>query len=157
MLKTEIEKSMKGASGSKAVLFSGKDNKGKQLNLEDFRGQYVLLDFWASWCKPCRAGNPHLISLYEKYHDQGIEFIGISDDFGHEEAWHKAIMEDEINIWRHILNGNRRKGECISKSYSVRSLPTKILIDPEGIIIGRFAGDGGTDDDMDEMFKEIFE
>ena len=155
-IKAEIEKSMNGVPGSVAAPFMKKDLNGDQISLEEFKGQYVLLDFWASWCKPCRAGNPHLISLYEKYHEKGIEFIGIASDDNNEAAWHKAIKEDEIAIWRHVLNGDKRKGESIGDNYAVHTLPTKILIDPNGKIIGRFAADGGTDEDMDRMFEEIF-
>ncbi len=152
----DIKKSQKGAPGSQATPFAKNDIKGEPISLADFKGQYVLLDFWASWCKPCRAGNPHLISLYSKYHDKGLEIIGIASDDGNEAAWHKAVKEDEIGIWRHILNGDKRKGESIGDDYAVHSLPTKILIDPTGKIIGRFAADGGTDEEMDKLFESIF-
>ncbi|WP_430815631.1 thioredoxin-like domain-containing protein [Carboxylicivirga sp. RSCT41] len=156
IIKAEIEKSMKGAAGSIAASFVKEDINGEQLSLEDFKGQYVLLDFWASWCKPCRAGNPHLISLYRKYHDKGIEFIGIASDDGNEAAWRKAVKEDDIGIWRHVLNGDRRKGESIGNDYAVHTLPTKILLNPEGQIIGRFAADGDNDEAMDKLFEELF-
>lgn len=139
-----------------AFVFSKTDINEKPISLEDFKGQYILLDFWASWCGPCRAGNPHLISLYKKYHDKGVEFIGIASDDNNIPAWHKAIKKDRVGIWRHILSGNKRKGNDIGDKYAIHTLPTKILIDPTGKIIGRYGADGENDAAMDKKFEEIF-
>lgn len=155
-IKNDIDKNMLGTPGNVAAQFSKEDINGEILSLEDFKGQYVLLDFWASWCKPCRQGNPHLIKLYNKYHEKGVEFIGIANDDGNESAWHKAVKKDEIGIWRHILNGNSRQGNDIGNKYAIHSLPTKILIDPSGVIIGRYGADGDDDEAMDRKFEEIF-
>ncbi len=156
-IKAAIEKSLKGSPGSLAPEFAKEDIDGNKLSLADFRGQYVLLDFWASWCKPCRAGNPHLIKLYNKYHKMGVEFIGIASDDNKPKAWHKAVEKDRIGIWRHILAGDHKKGENIGNRYAIHTLPTKVLIDPEGKIIGRFGSDGEMDEEMDKMFEMIFE
>jgi thiol-disulfide isomerase/thioredoxin len=123
-----------------------------------------LLDFWASWCVPCRKGNPHLLSLYSKYKDKGLEIIGVSDDDNNHEAWQKAVDKDGIGVWKHVLRGldmkKRLAGEenesDISQYYGIHSLPTKILIDPNGIIIGRYGGGGESDEAMDKKFAEIF-
>jgi thiol-disulfide isomerase/thioredoxin len=135
------------------------------LKLTDFRGKYVLVDFWASWCVPCRAGNPHLLSLYAKYKDKGFEIIGVSDDDSNHEAWKKAVEKDGIGVWKHVLRGLKRdpnseygfdKSASISDRYGISSLPTKILIDPAGVIIGRYGGGGEDDAAMDKKLAEVF-
>lgn len=157
-------KSLEGGSpGSKASAFSAPDINGKMLSLDDFKGQkYVLLDFWASWCVPCRKGNPHLLSLYSKYKDKGLEIIGVSDDDSSKDAWKKAVEKDNIGVWRHVLRGLKMtakgydKSEDISEPYAIHTLPTKILIDKNGIIIGRYGGGGENDEAMDKKLAEIF-
>jgi thiol-disulfide isomerase/thioredoxin len=119
----------------------------------------VLLDFWASWCVPCRKGNPHLKELYSKYKDKGIEFIGISDDDQSEDKWKEAIVKDGIGVWKHVLRGLKQKNNVfdrstdISDKFGIHTLPTKILIDPEGKIIGRYSEEEGP---LDEMLKKVF-
>lgn len=159
----EIQQMRSGSPGSKAFVFAKEDIHGKPLSLADFKGKYVLVDFWASWCVPCRKGNPHLIDLYNKYKADGFEIIGVSDDDSNESAWKKAVEKDQIGIWRHVLRGLKRVGNTfdrsqdISEHYGVHTLPTKILIDPDGVIIGRYASGAGSDDDLDRKLAEIFE
>lgn len=161
-VKDEIRKMRSGSPGSRAVVFATNDINGEPLSLADFKGQYVLIDFWASWCVPCRKGNPHLIELYKKYKADGFEIIGVSDDDGKESAWKKAVEQDQIGIWKHVLRGLKRVGntfdrsEDISEHYGVHTLPTKILIDPNGVIIGRYASGAGSDADLDAKLKEVF-
>ncbi|MBD0833379.1 TlpA family protein disulfide reductase, partial [Aestuariibaculum sediminum] len=135
------------------------------LKLADFKGKYLLIDFWASWCVPCRKGNPHLISLYHKYHSKGLEILGVSDDDRAHDKWKNAVEKDGIGIWHHVLRGLEykegtyqriNKDKDISDAYNIHSLPTKILVDPNGVIVGRYGGGGGTDDDMDKDLAEIF-
>ncbi|MFD2036277.1 TlpA disulfide reductase family protein [Belliella marina] len=161
-IEKQLEKLKKASPGAEASLFETTDINGEELRLIDFRGQYVLLDFWASWCVPCRKGNPHLIQLHQKYHDKGFEIIGISDDDSNHDAWKKAIEVDKIGIWKHALRGlkiDRTEGfkileDAISEGYDIHFLPTKILIDPQGIIIGRF---GSEEEELDKLLEEIFE
>lgn len=159
----EIKKMEAGSPGAVAASFTATDIDGKLLNLADFKGKkYVLLDFWASWCVPCRQGNPHLLSLYSNYKDKGLEIIGISDDDGNQEAWRKAVAKDGIGVWKHILRGLKRtssgydRSNDISEGYGIHSLPTKILIDKNGVIIGRYGGGGENDEAMDKKMAEIF-
>ena len=155
-INTEIQKSLSGSAGSRAPSFSKKDINNKDISLEQFRGKYVLLDFWASWCRPCRAGNPHLIKLYNKYNKKGIEFIGIASDDNNIPAWNKAVKKDQIGIWHHILSGIKKQGNNIGVMYAIHTLPTKILINPQGMIIGRYSADGEDNEAMDKKFEEIF-
>ncbi|HWV65883.1 redoxin domain-containing protein, partial [Chitinophaga sp.] len=156
----DLENKKKGVPGAMAADFAATDINGKPLKLSGFRGKYVLLDFWASWCVPCRKGNPHLINLYNQYKDKGFEIIGISDDDRKEEAWHKAVEQDKIGIWKHVLRGldmekrmkNLPNPNDISEKYNISSLPTKILIDKNGMVIGRYGSDAP---ELDQKLAEI--
>ncbi|MCJ0741188.1 AhpC/TSA family protein [Pedobacter montanisoli] len=152
-----------GSPGSLARVFSTIDINGEKLDLADFKGKkYVLIDFWASWCLPCRKGNPHLLSLYSKYKDKGLEIIGMAYDDGNSIGWKKAVEEDKIGVWKHVLRGLKISARSVdatndlSKGYGVHVLPTKILIDKNGIIIGRYGGGGEDDEALDKKLAEIF-
>jgi thiol-disulfide isomerase/thioredoxin len=156
----EIAKIRAGSPGSIAANFSTTDINDNKLSLSDLRGKYVLLDFWASWCVPCRKGNPHLKELYSQYKDRGFEIIGVSDDDSKPDAWHKAVEKDGLP-WKHVLRGfdmqklmkNEPNEKDISEKYGIHSLPTKILIDPNGVIIGRY---DEQENALDEKLKEVF-
>lgn len=136
-----------GSPGSMAADFSKKDLHGAEVSLSAYRGKYVLLDFWASWCVPCRKSMPHVKELYERYKDKGFAVIAIADDDNNHAAWEKAIEKDGTDLWPNILRGIDwtaiRKGEKspndLDDKFGIHSLPTKILIDPSGKIIGRYA------------------
>lgn len=146
-----IEKRKLGAVGTIAAGFSKKDINGNALNLSDYSGKYVLLDFWGSWCVPCRKGNPHLIETYAKYKDRGLEIIGIAADDEKPDAWRKAVREDKLP-WLHVLQGNTPETD-IAKKYNIEYYPTKILIAKDGKIIGRY---GEESDALDRMLERIF-
>lgn len=159
----EIEKLKSGSPGSPAKMFTKEDINGEIFDLTTWKGRrYVLLDFWASWCGPCRKSNPHLKELYKKYKNKGLEIVCIADDDRNEDKWKEAVEKDGIQEFKHVLRGLKEtedgfdQSEDISESYGIHSLPTKILIDKEGVIIGRYGGGGGTQEDMDQKLKEIF-
>ncbi|HZW69457.1 MAG TPA: TlpA disulfide reductase family protein, partial [Hanamia sp.] len=164
-IKETLDGLRKGSPGAKAYVFSSTELKGEPLSLSDYKGKYVLVDFWASWCVPCRAGNPHLLSLYSKYKNKGkgLEIIGVSDDDAHADAWKKAVEKDKIGVWKHVLRGLKQlpgfkfdHSADISDRYGIHALPTKVLIDPNGMIIGRYGGGGENDEAMDKKLSEIF-
>lgn len=160
----ELERRKLGVEGTMAADFSAPDITGKPLQLSSFKGKYVLVDFWASWCLPCRKGNPHLKKLYAQYKDKGFEIIGVSDDDRKPEAWKKAVEQDGIGMWKHVLRGldmekllaGQYNERDISKKYGIYSLPTKILIDPQGKIIGRYEGGEEDDAKMDAALEAAF-
>lgn len=138
----EIEEVRRGSTDSKAFQFSSVGIDGKPLNLADYQGKYVLLDFWGSWCAPCRKGHPHLVDLYQEYKDKGIEFISVACQ-DTPAAWRKAVEKDGIGIWKHILDeetaavAENQSDEIISiwKQYGVQAFPTKILISPKASLL----------------------
>jgi len=160
----EIKSLEQGSPGSVAFNFSKKDINDQPLSLSDFKGKYVLVDFWASWCVPCRAGNPHLLELYKQYKDKGFEVISVSDDDRNHDAWKKAVEKDGIGVWKHVLRGldmnkrmkNEPNPEDISEHFGIHSLPTQILIDPKGVIIARYGGGGEEHEALDAKLKEVF-
>lgn len=158
----EIAKLQAGSPGSMAKNFSATDINGKALSLSDFTGKYVLIDFWASWCVPCRKGNPHLKELYALYKDKGFGIIGVSDDDRDHNAWRKAVEKDGLP-WQHVLRGVKYdavkgfdRSSDISEQFGIHSLPTQLLIDPTGKIIGRYGGGGVAHEELDKKLAEVF-
>jgi thiol-disulfide isomerase/thioredoxin len=149
-------------TGATAIDFTKQDLRGKTIHLADYKGKYVLLDFWGSWCGPCRAGNPHLKELYTKYKDKGFMIVGIANEKGmtladNKTSWKKALKEDGLP-WQQILNNEGIEKCDVTNLYNVFAFPTKILLDKDGKIIGRFTGTsiGSDKDGLTEKLKEIF-
>lgn len=153
-------KSVKNQVGTVAPKINTYDINGVKLILDSItKHNYVLLDFWASWCQPCRASNPFLKRLYKEYHGKGLEIIGISDDDESESAWRNAVANDSTTIWKHVLRGRKKENveqlDDINKSFYVNSIPVKILINKNGIIIGRYDSDI-IEDVLVNKLKELF-
>ncbi len=125
--------------GQPAPTFEINNLQNQKINLDSFKGQYVLLDFWGSWCAPCRQENPILVMMYERYKDKpfkkasGIQFFSIAFDKDSDTAL-KAIQSDGL-VWpHHAIETNLFDSE-IAKLYKIRSIPTKFLIGPDQIIM----------------------
>jgi thiol-disulfide isomerase/thioredoxin len=108
--------------------------EGEPLHLEDFRGQVVLVDFWATWCPPCRAALPDLKELYAEYHDEGFEIIGLSLDQSQERL--EKFLEREEMAWPQFFDGKVWESPLVDE-YGVLAIPTTFLLDREGKIVGR--------------------
>ena len=140
------------AIGKMAPNFTQNDPEGKPVSLSSFRGKYVLLDFWASWCGPCRAENPAVVKAYQKYHNKGFEILGVSlDQPGAKEKWIKAIKEDQLT-WTQVSDLKYWNNAAVSL-YGVQGIPQNFLIDPQGKIIARSLRGAELEKKLDEMFK----
>ena len=130
----------KFSSGELAPAFSGQVADGQPFALEDLRGHYVLLDFWGSWCAPCRRQNPDIVALYDAFHGRVFEgggtfhivSIGIETD---SLRWARAIAKDGLR-WPHHLSALQRFDDPVAQLYGVREIPTSYLISPEGYVMG---------------------
>lgn len=105
----------------------------KKVGLADFKGKYVLIDFWASWCPPCHAAVPFLKEAYSKYKSKGFEILGVSLD-KNQAAWEKAVKSKELN-WPQVRTND--EGASVTKLYSFNSIPFFVLVDPEGNIVAK--------------------
>lgn len=131
-----IERTKATAIGAIAPGFTQPDIKSKPVSLQSFRGKYVLVDFWASWCIPCRRENPYLVKAYKKYKKKGFEILSISlDDSTSRDDWMKAIKTDRMS-WVHASDLKGWDNEA-SNLYLVESIPFNVLIDPEGRIVAK--------------------
>lgn len=118
--------------GSAAPEISLPDTKGQVINLSALKGKVVLIDFWASWCRPCRMANPGVVRLYNKYKSKGFEVFGVSIDDDQEE-WIKAIKKDKITYSQ--VNDNTGFDSKILSLYSVDAVPTTFLLDKQGKLV----------------------
>jgi len=108
---------------------------GENLRLSSLRGQFVLVDFWASWCMPCRAEIPHLKELYAQYHAAGLEIVSVSAD-AHPEAWRRAMGQEQMP-WKQVLDTYSGAGNFsdVAGGYGIESIPYTLLLDKEGKVI----------------------
>ena len=142
----------KTQEGVEAADFSQPDVNGKMVKLSDYRGKYVLIDFWASWCAPCRRENPNLVKAYDKYRSKGFEILGVSLDKAADKAkWIKAIADDQLT-WTQVGDMKGWENEA-AVNYEVKAIPMNFLIDPSGKIIAKeLRGEA-----LDAKLKQLFE
>jgi len=130
----KIEIAKRRQTGIKATDFTQNDLNDKAFTLSSLRGKYVLVDFWASWCVPCRAENPNLVKAYQALKSKNFEVVGVSLDQG-KEAWAAAVEKDGLP-WIHVCDMKGWKNE-VAVMYGISSVPQNLLINPEGLIIAK--------------------
>lgn len=130
--KIDLEKSV--AIGQPAPDFTLNTPEGTPLSLSSLKGKVVLIDFWASWCGPCRRENPHMVELYKELSPKGVEFLGVSLDKD-KASWLKAIEDDGL-VWKHVSDLKFWNSEA-AKIYGVKGIPATYLIDQNGIIVAK--------------------
>ncbi len=133
-LNQDIQTARRTALGSQAPNFVQRDTLDRPISLSAFRGKYVLIDFWASWCKPCRVENPALVKVYQDYRDRNFTILGVSLD-NNKSNWVKAIRKDHLT-WTHVSDLKFWKNE-VALLFGVKTVPQNYLIDPTGKIIGK--------------------
>lgn len=126
--------------GKQAPNFTLPDTEGGAVSLSQFRGRYVLVDFWASWCVPCRDENPNVVNAYNKFKSKNFTVLGVSLDRSRD-AWLKAISDDRLN-WTHVSD-LRQWQSMVVPLYSIQGIPFNVLVDPDGKIVAEnLRGDG---------------
>ncbi|MBX3253728.1 MAG: redoxin domain-containing protein [Chitinophagaceae bacterium] len=133
-IKATIDASNKTAIGSVAPDFTLNDVNGKPVSLASYKGKYILVDFWASWCGPCRQENPTVVKAYNAYKAKGFDILGVSLD-EKKENWEKAIQQDQL-AWTHVSDLKGWQSDAASL-YGIKAIPMNYLLDKEGKIIAK--------------------
>lgn len=148
-INTNIEMASRIQAGKPVPAISYPDDKGKMQSLDKYKGKYLLMDFWASWCGPCRQAVPKVKELYSQYKKKGLEVVSISIDTD-KSAWRKAMKEEKMP-WEQLLSPNLDK---TMEEFQFSGIPTLFIIDPDGKIIDRFTGYGP---DTEKEIKSILD
>lgn len=150
-LKENLDRMSAAEIGSKAPDFSGPTPEGNEESLADNMGKVTIVDFWAAWCKPCRAESPNLVKVYNEYKDKGLKIISVSlDRPGQKDKWVDAIKEDNLGQWTHISHLQFWQ-EPIARKYGVTSIPATYILNDQGVIVDKNL----RGDDLDKKIGEM--
>ncbi|GAC1444136.1 MAG: TlpA disulfide reductase family protein [Sediminibacterium sp.] len=150
LIEKNIADAKVGAIGTQAIAFTQKDTANKPVSLSSFKGKYVLVDFWASWCRPCRAENPHVVEAFNQYKDKNFTVLGVSLDQDRNN-WIQAIKADKLT-WTHVSD-LKYWNNAVAQLYHIQSIPANMLIDPDGKIIARDLREDALHKKLQELLK----
>ena len=148
-----IADSKKTNIGGAAPAFTHKDKAGKMISFSSFKGKYVLIDFWASWCIPCRQENPNALKAYDRFKDLNFTVLGISlDEADYKQAWLDAIQKDGMP-WVQLNDDGSDKIRA-AELYGVKTIPSNFLKDPSGIIIAKNLRGNALEEELERIFTK---
>ncbi len=148
-IKSKLDELAITSIGVKAPNFSAPTPTGDELALNDVLGKVTIVDFWAAWCKPCRAENPNIVKVYNKYHDKGLNILGVSLD-RRAEDWTNAIEYDGL-VWNHV--SNVQYFDEIAELYNVKAIPATFILDENGVIVAKDLRGPALEDKISQMLQ----
>ncbi len=149
VFKKRLDIAMKTDVGKQSIDVTLPDMDGKPISLSSLRGKVTLLDFWASWCGPCRMENPNLVKAYKKYHEKGFEIYSVSLDVK-KEAWKNAVAKDSLT-WTHVSDLKGWKSDA-AQLYGIKAIPSNVLIDRNGVVLAKNL----REEELEKKLREIF-